>query len=689
MGANYTPNLGEYTELTPFRYWCQKVMPLVYDDSLSYYELLCKVVDYLNKTMHDVDTLHTDVVQLHVAYVQLQQYVNTYFENLDLQTEIDRKLDEMAESGALLHVIKPSVIDSVNTWLTAHITNPSNPPIDTSLTMENAAADSKVTGDNINSLKEDIVKIDEYLHSGQLTVNMFDKDSLDYSKGFYEVVTGVFENSFGYYDVDNTALNTSRDYNLYNFIPVKQGDIIYRFTDGKLSQFNMTAIALYDENKRLLGVFSATGYATIPKDDRIKYARVPVSDSQVDNIVLSINIIPNQYIGFLNTSGIETFKTNLLDLLLKGQLTINEFDVNSSDYSKGYNQINANAAMNAYGYYDANNCHLDTNSTFNLYNYIDINKSDCIFRFYANKIQPYNQLAISVYDKNKEFLGTFDTKDFLKKDSFSIPNDPRIKYIRVPASDSSLSDYMLTKNIAPKHYLPYVTSEDLHNLLSLDLENQWYGKTWYAYGTSLTNIDKEGKYPKYVKKFSGMNLVNKAISGGGLVASNGNIRKAIMNTTDGKLNADLITLETGANDTGIVLGNIYDTGDDTYCGALNQCIRYLQANTNAQIVVISSTNGRYENGNPNDKYKPDKTFGSDNHTKYDQWKSIEEVCKLNSVPYIPMGEHSGLGFARMDSNNLYLADQIHHTELGGYNLGKFVWSKLKDIPCWSFKLPNE
>ena len=33
--------------LAPFRFWCQKVLPLVYDDSLSYNELLCKVVDYL------------------------------------------------------------------------------------------------------------------------------------------------------------------------------------------------------------------------------------------------------------------------------------------------------------------------------------------------------------------------------------------------------------------------------------------------------------------------------------------------------------------------------------------------------------------------------------------------------------------------------------------------------------------
>ena len=31
----------------PFKFWCQKALPLVYDDSLSYYEVLCKVVSTL------------------------------------------------------------------------------------------------------------------------------------------------------------------------------------------------------------------------------------------------------------------------------------------------------------------------------------------------------------------------------------------------------------------------------------------------------------------------------------------------------------------------------------------------------------------------------------------------------------------------------------------------------------------
>lgn len=99
--ANFTPTLGDYKDLQPFRFWCQKVLPLVYDDSLSYYELLCKVVDYLNKTMEDVGTLEGDVTNLHKAYEQLQDYVNNYFNTLDVQEEINNKLDLMANNGTL------------------------------------------------------------------------------------------------------------------------------------------------------------------------------------------------------------------------------------------------------------------------------------------------------------------------------------------------------------------------------------------------------------------------------------------------------------------------------------------------------------------------------------------------------------------------------------------------------------
>ena len=87
--ASFTPPMLGYTGQGAFRYWCQTALPLVYDDSLSYYELLNKVVVYLNNVISDVGATETNVESLLTAYNQLQEYVNTYFTNIDIQEEIN------------------------------------------------------------------------------------------------------------------------------------------------------------------------------------------------------------------------------------------------------------------------------------------------------------------------------------------------------------------------------------------------------------------------------------------------------------------------------------------------------------------------------------------------------------------------------------------------------------------------
>lgn len=42
-----------------FRFWCYKVLPLIYDDSLSYYEILCQMVTYINNLI-ETDKLQND-----------------------------------------------------------------------------------------------------------------------------------------------------------------------------------------------------------------------------------------------------------------------------------------------------------------------------------------------------------------------------------------------------------------------------------------------------------------------------------------------------------------------------------------------------------------------------------------------------------------------------------------------------
>ena len=82
-----------------FRYWCQKVLPLVYDDSLSYYELLCKVVHYLNNVIQAVNEDTAEIDNLKTLFAELKEYVDNYFNNLDVDETINNKLDKMVEDG--------------------------------------------------------------------------------------------------------------------------------------------------------------------------------------------------------------------------------------------------------------------------------------------------------------------------------------------------------------------------------------------------------------------------------------------------------------------------------------------------------------------------------------------------------------------------------------------------------------
>lgn len=85
--------------ISPFILFCQKVIPLAFDESMSYYECLCALVNYLYKEVVPAVNNNADAV------TELQTYVTNYFKNLDVQEEINNKLDEMAEDGQLADIV--------------------------------------------------------------------------------------------------------------------------------------------------------------------------------------------------------------------------------------------------------------------------------------------------------------------------------------------------------------------------------------------------------------------------------------------------------------------------------------------------------------------------------------------------------------------------------------------------------
>lgn len=64
--------------LKHFKYWCYKVLPLVYDDSLSYYEVLCKVVTYINNMIDNLKDVGNDVTSLQAALKEVQNWIDNF-----------------------------------------------------------------------------------------------------------------------------------------------------------------------------------------------------------------------------------------------------------------------------------------------------------------------------------------------------------------------------------------------------------------------------------------------------------------------------------------------------------------------------------------------------------------------------------------------------------------------------------
>nr|DAQ04533.1 MAG TPA: hypothetical protein [Caudoviricetes sp.] len=122
MAANFDPTINPINRLGAFKFWCQTTLPAVYDESLSYYELLCKVVATLNQLISNVNIEDDNINAINAAYKQLQNYVNNYFDNLSVQNEIDNKLDSMVEDGTLQQILAalldeytyPVIVDSVS-----------------------------------------------------------------------------------------------------------------------------------------------------------------------------------------------------------------------------------------------------------------------------------------------------------------------------------------------------------------------------------------------------------------------------------------------------------------------------------------------------------------------------------------------------------------------------------------------
>ena len=153
--ANFFPDVPVYPDLGTFQPVYGKFDLTTYIQGASDYEIMAFLVGKYNACLEAYDKvtkLSTDTI---TAAHQLQDWINSWFDNLDAQQELNNKIDSMVADGSfgtLLHQtfdaqINQQTTNAVTAWLVANVTpTGSAVVVDKSLSIVGAAADAKSTG---------------------------------------------------------------------------------------------------------------------------------------------------------------------------------------------------------------------------------------------------------------------------------------------------------------------------------------------------------------------------------------------------------------------------------------------------------------------------------------------------------------------------------------------------------------
>lgn len=105
-----------YKEMTKFKFWCQKVLPLVYEDSLSYYEILCKCVKYINDLIDNNKIIASELEGLEEELKIVQKWIDdvdtSFIEKIVKEYLATMIFVEISDSGYIIYNI-PSGWDSI------------------------------------------------------------------------------------------------------------------------------------------------------------------------------------------------------------------------------------------------------------------------------------------------------------------------------------------------------------------------------------------------------------------------------------------------------------------------------------------------------------------------------------------------------------------------------------------------
>lgn len=671
---NFDNTSVDVKTLTPFKRFIMTIgeLPTNYIDSLSYAELVTWFCDYLqNKVIPTVDNNAE-------AIVEIQNFINT----LDLQDEVNNKLDEMAESGQLQELLdlqytelKREVNQSINAFKDETNTEITRFETTTDNEINNfrSTINNTIAGQNnkINSLQNfsPIVVTNTSEMTDQTKVYLLTTDDKWY-----------------YYN--GTTWTPGGDYNTQ---AIADGSIdILKFDDNLKNSYDM----IYDEPFELEDGFAGyvnvvNGQIDIVSTTSYKYYVIDLTLGSIYNYVgmsrysaRGLVVADTNGNVILNTTGNEinnlTFKVNQSGLKAYVGEQIFANDNTSTNYD--FTQYTASNLLRELKSINSKVIISDD------VEFVEELNSKAIFKgttdeqltMRNNQSATYNVVVYAI--KKGETYSITYTDRYLVKGCVITDDKYLVLYSATESQYPTSATITYTATSDGFVFLNKLTSESStftptikKVISSIDVDTTGLysiisDKTIAYDGDSITqsrinqgNQSNGGAFPKLIADLTSSFYVNNATGGATLSYKSGASGRCISRSlTNLPSNADMYIFSGGINDYwdsrpfGTLSSSYADAVDDTtIIGALEQIFRYALSNFVGKPILFVIT------------HKVSNPYNLINgKTQFDLHDALVSVCKHYSIPYYDAFDESGLNGWNTEQKNAYLDSNASGTPDG-------------------------
>lgn len=671
---NNNPTITPQVVASPFKNFCMSVgaIPSSYQDSLDYYETLLWLIKFLDETVIPAVTTNGNAVaELQTFYLQLQTYVNDYFKNLDVQEEINNKLDNMAIDGSLTALIKDYVDPIYQVYensINSRITNVEHE-------LSSIASGSPLSASSISEMI-DTTRI--YVNTTNGYWYYYDGDSWEQG-GVYQATeipshsitpakTTFINNNNNLFDEQNVVLDK-----VISFVTGTLSDNESYFTSDFI-EVEPSTNYYFNQNYRLVQFGSNKEYITgneyvnsFITNDNTRYVRFSAQKTNITSTQLNKG----------NASlPLETYKL-LLDKNIKINYDNIELNDNTIPFTKILNVKNSNNLFNK--------------NTVILDKYISISNGELLDNenyFTSDFIEVKGNT--DYYFNQNDRLVQFDSNKLVITGGLNITNirtNINTKYIRITARKSNLEFTMVNEGNQLKPFENYYLLLDKVIKINNDniIESSLNNKNIVFLGDSYTY--PSNSYRAILGSRLNFNALNYGVPSSRIsldVTSNDNIIKSFItrfNELQNELgdNIEGIVIFGGINDGNsisqgaISLGNINDNvNSNTFYGKMKKlCEDIINRYPTKRILGIIPNNIQ--------KYNAYATSWYNNLALVQV--AEREIYNLYGIPYVDLqNECFEMGILNsLVSHYRQASDNIHPNDAGHNAIANTIENKLINI----------